>query len=211
MGGSDQSSEPVGSNDPIGRLAAFRGGNFLVVGPPMSGKRSLGFSVLASAARSGRDVLVVTASRSVTSLPFDPSGAGRFGIVDCTPSSVEEAGPVVDVGSPGDLTGISMPVSRFLGGAETPVVLVDSVSSILQYADEQSTFRFLSVLTSNVAGGDGVGLYTFDEGVHTEQTNRTFAQLFDGRVELREVGGASEVRVSGVAGLPNEWTRVDVD
>jgi len=223
MGESDNASEPV---DPRDRLAAASGTNVLVVGRPMSGKQSFGLSVLARAAGSGRDVLLVTGSRRITSLPFDPAEAGRFGVVDCTPSSVEEDGPVVDVGSPGDLTGISMPVSRFLDGARDPVVLLDSVSSLLQYADEEPTFRFLSVLTSNVAGGGGVGLYTFDEGVHPEQTYRTFSQLFEGRVELRggegsgagtstgpgpDDGGTSEVRVSGVAGITNEWVRIPPD
>ncbi|MEF8790933.1 MAG: hypothetical protein V5A61_12480 [Haloarculaceae archaeon] len=211
MGESDQASGPGGPVDPAERLATISGSNLLVVGPPMSGKRSFGLSVLAGAAGTGRDVLVVTASRRVTSLPFDPNDAGRFGVVDCTPSTVEEDGPVVDVGSPGDLTGISMPVSRFLDGAEDPVLLLDSLSSILQYAEAESTFRFLSVLTSNVAGGGGVGLYTFDEGVHSERTHRTFAQLFDGRVELREVGGGdgTEARVTGVAGVAGDWFRLD--
>lgn len=215
MGESDRISDPGGSGDPVERLATVSGSNLLVVGPPMSGKRSFGLSVLAGSARRGRDVLVVTASKSVASLPFDPEAAGRFGVVDCTPSDVDEDGPVVDVGSPGDLTGVSMPVSRFLEGAGDPVVLLDSISSILQYAEEEPAFRFLSVLTSNVAGAGGVGLYTFDEGAHTEMTYRTFAQLFDGRVELRGRtdetgrGGATEVRVRGVAGAPDGWVAVD--
>ena len=230
MGESDQASEPTGPNDPAGRLATVGGSNLLVVGPPMAGKRSFCLSVLAGGARRGRDVLVITASKSVTSLPFDPGDAGRFGVVDCTPRTVDDDGPLVNVGSPGDLTGISMPVSRFLDGAEDPVVLLDSVSSVLQYADEESAFRFLSVLTSNVTRDGGVGLYTFDEGVHTEETYRTFAQLFDGRVELRGgatagfgIGadaddpddpagtGATEVRVIGVAGIADGWVRIDPD
>ena len=235
MGESDSASERVGPSDPAGRLATVHGSNLLVVGPPMSGKRSFGLSVLAEGAEGaggGRDVLFVTTSRSVTSLPFDPAEAGRFGVVDCTPNTVEEEGPVVNVGSPGDLTGISMPVSRFLDGAEDPVVLLDSVSSILQYAEQESAFRFLSVLTSNVAAGGGVGLYTFDEGVHSEQVYRTFAQLFDGRVDLRGPGtgggaagapstgndgggaggaGTTEVKVSGIAGASGAWTPIDLD
>jgi hypothetical protein len=217
----DQAPEPAGPADPRDRLAAASGINLLVVGEPMSGKRSFGLSVLARSAGDGRDVLVVTASRHVVSLPFDPADAGRFGVVDCTPGGVEEDGPVVDVGSPGDLTGISMPVSRFLDGARDPVVLLDSVSSILQYADQESAFRFLSVLTSNVAGGGGVGLSTFDDGVHPERTYRTFSQLFDGRIELRggrsALGGGdggagtTEVRVSGLPGVPNGWARIDLD
>lgn len=208
-------SDRVAAGGPAERLAALRGTNLFVVGPPMSGKRSFGRSVLGDGAAGGRDVLFVATSRSVGSLPFDPAEAGRFGVVDCTPNSVDEDGPVVDVGSPGDLTGMSMPVSRFLDGAEDPVVLLDSVSPILQYADEESAFRFLSVLTSNLADADGVGLYTFDEGVHAERTYRTFAQLFDGRVELRGSGdtgtgdaGTTEVRLDGVPGAPDGWTPV---
>ncbi|MFC6941351.1 RAD55 family ATPase [Salinirubellus sp. GCM10025818] len=193
------------------------GRNLLVVGPPMSGKRSFGLSVLGDGIANGRDALVVAASRHLAAIPFDHTGGGRFGVVDCTPSDADEDGPVVNVASPGDLTGISMPVSRFLDGSERPVVLFDSISSILQYADEESAFRFLSVLTAQVAGADGVGLYTFDGGAHTEETHRTFAQLFEGRVELRggtdpasggRDEGATEVRVSGVAGTAGEWTGI---
>lgn len=209
MGESDHASESVGTNGPAARLAAAAGRNLLFVGQPMSGKRSFGLSVLAAAATNGHDVLVITTSRSITSLPFDPSDAGRFGIVDCTPGGEEEDGPIVNVGSPGDLTGISMPVSRFLDGAETPVVLLDSVSSMLQYATEESTFRFLSVLTSSVANAGGVGIYTFDEGVHTEQTHRTFSQLFDGRVDIRQEGGVTEVRTDDVDSVTSGWVRVD--
>jgi KaiC/GvpD/RAD55 family RecA-like ATPase len=209
MGGQDRGSELVGTNGRAARLAAAAGRNVLVVGPPMSGKRAFGLSVLAAAASSGRDVLVVTTSRSVTSLPFDPNEAGRFGVVDCTPGSGEDERAVVNVASPGDLTGISMPVSRFLDGATEPVVLLDSVSSMLQYAAEESAFRFLSVLTSSVADGRGVGLYTFDEGVHTERTHRTFSQLFDGRVELREADDGTEIRVDGIDGVGSGWGRLD--
>ena len=210
MGESDRASEPVRPNGPASRLAGATGRNLLVNGPPMSGKRSFGLSVLAAAASNHRAVLIITTSRSVGSLPFDSGEASRFGIVDCTPSGTEdEDGPVVNVASPGDLTGISMPVSKFLDGADRPVVLLDSVSSMLQYVPEDSAFRFLSVLTSNVANADGVGLYTFDDGVHTEQTHRTFSQLFDGSVEVREIGGVTEVRIDGVDGLQNGWVRVD--
>jgi KaiC/GvpD/RAD55 family RecA-like ATPase len=221
MGEANSPPDRVGPGDPVDRLAALQGTNLLVVAPPMSGKRSFGRSVLAAGVGSGRDALFVTTSRSVASLPFDPAEAGRFGVVDCTPNSVGENAPVVNVGSPGDLTGISMPVSRFLDGAEDPVVLLDSISSILQYADEESAFRFLSVLTSRLAAASGVGLYTFDEGIHSEQTYRTFAQLFDSRVELRGIGdagtdpggdtggaGTTEVRLSGVPGAPDGWTSV---
>ena len=205
-------------SDPASRLATVHGSNLLVVGPPMSGKRSFGLSVLAAGAGDGRDVLFVTTARGLTSLPFDPAEAGRFGVVDCTPNSVEESGPVVNVGSPGDLTGISMPVSRFLDGSDDPLVVLDSLSSMLQYAEEESAFRFLSVLTSNVAASGGLGLYTFDKGVHSEQTYRTFAQLFDGQVDIRESEGSSpatagavattEVRFDGVPGGPGGWTPV---
>lgn len=210
MGESDRTTGSTAPGNPVEHLAAATGRNLLAVAPPMSGKRSFGLSVLGRATENGRDGLVVATSRRVTTLPFDPAEAGRFGVVDCTPSEVEEKGPVVNVGSPGDLTGISMPASRFLEGADSPVVLFDSVSSVLQYADEESAFRFFSVLTAHVAGAGGVGLYTFDAGVHTEQTRRTFAQLFDGRIELRGgdgSGGATEVRISGLPGIPNGWTR----
>jgi KaiC/GvpD/RAD55 family RecA-like ATPase len=193
-------------------LAATLGENLLVTGDPMVGKRSFVFDVAAEAASNGRDVLVVTAAVGAERLPAALRESRNLTVVDCSPGSGESVGPVTTVSSPGDLTGVSMPVSRFLSSADSPVVLVDSVSTLLLYADEAPVFRFCSVLTAHVRRSDGLGLYTIDEGCHTEQTFRTFTQLFDGEVGLRATEASpapdaspTEVRVRGLDAFDGQW------
>lgn len=175
-------------------------GNLLVSGPPLVGKRGFAMEVVETARERGRDVLLVTSARSATRLLDDFEGVT---VVDCTPTRVDHEG-VTSVGSPADLTGISMPVSEFLRMATRPVVMFDSVSALSMYADPSKVFRFLSVLTTQVANADGLGVFTLDEGSHDEQTVETLAQLFDGRVEFRE-DDRREVRASAVEAVPDGW------
>lgn len=175
-------------------------GNLLVSGPPLVGKRAFAVEVVETARERGRDVLLVTSARSATRLLDDFEGVT---VVDCTPTRVDHE-RVTSVGSPADLTGISMPVSEFLRTATRPVVVLDSVSALSMYADPSKVFRFLGVLTTQIGNADGLGLFTLDEGSHDEQTVETLGQLFDGRVEFRE-DDRREVRASGVKAVPDGW------
>ena len=180
-------------------LAATTGQNLLVSGGPLVGKRAFAVDVAAEAA-AGRDVLVVTAAAGAEALPRRLRETRGVSVVDCAPGTTEPVGSVTSVSSPGDLTGVSMPVSQFLADADSPVVVVDSISTFLLYADEAPVFRFLSVLTAHVRRSGGLGLYTLDEGCHSEQTFRTFVQLFDGEVGLRASDVQQEDAVADESG-----------
>jgi hypothetical protein len=147
----------------------------------------------------GRDALLISTARGPDRLdiPADVS------VVDCTPGDTASAD--ASVNSPAELTGISMPVSRFLDGATRPVVVIDSLSSLLLYGSEREVFRFLTVLSTQISQVDGLGLSLVDEGAHETQTVRTFAQQFDGQVKLQDAAGGVEARARGVETLPAEW------
>jgi hypothetical protein len=165
----------------------------------MVGKSEVALDALAAAP--DRDRLLVTSTRGTGRLDRDRiEGAA---VVDCTPGTAPDG--VRSVGSPADLTGISMPVSQFLDGAEDPLVVLDSLSSLLMYNETATVFRFLSVLTTHVSQAGGLALFVIDEGCHEEQTIRTFAQLFDGRVRVREGPTGPEAQARGVEELPGEW------
>lgn len=167
---------------------SLEGRNLLVTGPPMSGKAPLTIDYLDGADQA---MLVTTTRSAMRLLDGTPLSVGEVPIVDCTPG--ETPGRLVtNLGSPGDLTGISMPVSRFLSKADEPVLAFDSISSLLMYADDAPVFRFLSVLTSHVQNAGGTGLYTFDAECHDTETFHTIAQLFDGRIRLDESGAEAE-------------------
>jgi KaiC/GvpD/RAD55 family RecA-like ATPase len=185
------------------RLYALSGANLVVTGPPMVGKSRFAADALEKA----EDSLLVTTTRNAfQQLRVTDIGLTDVDIVDCTPTPIEERKGVTTVGSPADLTGMSMPVSEFLRGADSPHVAFDSVSSMLLYTDPAPVFRFLSVLTAHVRNADGLGLYTLDPGCHEDETVGTLSQVFDGRVELRERDGRREARVVGLdADLPDGW------
>lgn len=174
-------------------------GNLLVSGPPLTGKDDIALRTLKAARDRGRDALLVTTTRSAPRLLNDAEGVIA---VDCTPVEVDGEG-ITSVGSPADLTGISMPVSEFLRDAGRPVVGFDSLSTLLMYAEVEPVFRFLSVLTTQVSSTDGLGVYTISEGGHDGEIVRTFRQLFDGCVEL--AGDSGVAQTSGLDGIADGY------
>lgn len=100
-----------------------------------------------------------------------------------------------------DLTGIGIQLSELLSGLaesagddESLVVCFDSVTSLLQYADLQRTFRFLHVVTGRVKSVGGVGHYHVDPQAHTAQDLATLKGLFDAVVEVDDDGEFSVTR-----------------
>ena len=152
-------------------------GSYIVYAPPLSGTTSFVDEV---GSRRDGETLLVGATRGLDRTPRSAlESVSSF--VDCTPTESEYA---ASVGSPGDLTGVSMPVSEFLRAADEPVLAVDSVSTLLYYAEEVTVFRFLSVLTAHIARSDGLGLFVMTPSAHDERTVHTFEQVFDGRIDL---------------------------
>jgi archaellum biogenesis ATPase FlaH len=82
-------------------------------------------------------------------------------------------------------------VSEFFESAgEASVVLVDSLSTFLVYADEGPLFRFLQTVALHVRSEDGWLAVGLNPGAHEERTLRTFQQIFDRRERLDDgLGG----------------------
>lgn len=168
-------------------------GSFVVHAGPLSGTTS--FVNQVGSRRAGRTQLVA----ATMGLARTPASAleSVTSVVDCSPT---ESGGTGSIASPADLTGVSMPVSEFLKATDAPLLAVDSVSTLLYYAEDAAVFRFLSVLSAHVRRRDGLGLFVLTPGAHDERTVHTFAQVFDGRIELER----DRVRVPGEDG-PDGW------
>lgn len=171
-------------------------GSYLVHAPPQAGTTTFVDDV--GSRRAGRTLLVA----ATMGLARTPAGAleSVTSVVDCSPT---ESGSTGSIASPADLTGVSMPVSEFLKATDEPVVGIDSVSTLLYYADEAAVFRFLSVLTAHVRRRDGLGLFVLTPGAHDEQTVHTFAQVFDGRIELER--DRMRLRAPDGGDAPDGW------
>lgn len=167
-------------------------GSYLLTCDPLAGTTTF-FDAVAE--RRVGDTLLVTTARSAERLPASARSAAGV-VVDATPRTAEAA---TNVGSPSDLTGISMPVSEFLQRTDDPTVALDSVSPLLYYAEEAAVFRFLSVLATHISRSDGLGIFALPPAAHSAETFHTVEQVFDGRIELDGSGDGLRVRIGSDA------------
>ncbi|WP_231727763.1 DUF835 domain-containing protein [Haloferax profundi] len=110
------------------------------------------------------------------------------------------ADTVEQVTSPSDLTGLGMLATKHLGrwddsaDGPTPLVVLDSLTILFQYADLQAIFRFLHALTTRLANSNAHGVFFLDPMTQDDKTVHTLASLFDAVAE-RTDNGEWDVRV----------------
>jgi KaiC/GvpD/RAD55 family RecA-like ATPase len=196
------------------------GTNLLVEGPPMSGKRDLGFRILADGVQNGEGAIVVTtkdgADRVVTDFA-DVAGVAdaTVGVVDCVTKQQgmgdrRESDLVRYASSPNDLTGIGIELSELLRAlyeqrdVTRNRILLHSLSTLLMYSDLQTVFRFMHVFTGRVQSADALGVFVVDSTAHDEQTVSTLKQLFDGVISIEEHDEGFRTRLLGV-GDDDTW------
>lgn len=205
-------------SDPVNELSA--GTNVLISGPALVGKQTLAIRLLAAGHGAGDGILCVTTSKNAASLleEFEAHiptlDRNRIGFVDCSGSDdqrVIEEITTERVSSPGDLTGISISTAKLLDRFEQRDVpgirhgLV-SVSTLIQYLDVDTAFKFLHIYTSRIEDTDGLGVFTVDDTAHDLQDINTIRSEFDGIIELRETdAGEREIRLRGFADTSREW------
>lgn len=208
---------PDGTIDELGP-----GTNVAVIGSSHSGKRRVALELLAAGYDVDDGILCITtnsARRVFDDLDrhIDSMNRDRIGVIDCSGtggSSVIEA-MTESVSSPGDLTGISIGTAKLFkrfhsrGVSDIRYGLV-SISTLLQYVDKSTVFRFLHVFTNRVSETDGLGVYTLNDDTHDPTTVNTIRGQFDGVVELRDrEDGTRECRVRGLGAGSSGWNPVE--
>ncbi|WP_148413567.1 recombinase RecA [Haloferax sp. KTX1] len=178
------------------------GTNLLLVGPPLTGKRSLALDILAAGTRNGEGSVIVTtkdgADRILSDFGKRLDYEGKpVAVVDCV-TKQQGVGEVRDderiryTSSPVDMTGIGIKLSEILQeyyqdrGLPGNRIMLHSLSTLLMYADLQTVFRFLHVFTGRIQSVGGLGLFTIDADAHDDRTMNTIKQLFDGIITTHE-------------------------
>ena len=193
------------------------GTNLLLTGPTLGGTRELLLRLLL-----GEDgVVLITADTSARKVlsAFEAVGGRvdheRVRVVSCTQERDDDLGDfVVSVGSPGDLTGIGIEYSGqyeqvYARGYDTVRTGIYTLTPLLVYSEEiRPVFRFVNTVTSRIRTAGGLGVCAIDPSAHDEQVVNSIAQPFDARVDVREVDGTVELRVTGLPDQPSEWTAV---
>lgn len=207
---------PVGDSLPVGELQA---GSYLLAGPAMSGKYELLLDFVAEGVEQGDAILFVTTNESAGPILEDIEDRvgnlpEQLRIVDCVAERQGSEGGypperVEYVSSPGDLTGIGIGVSEQLrrfgaSDAEHTRICFYSLSTLLIYAELETVFRFLHVLSGRVDSIGALGLFALDPTTHDESTVNTLRQLFDGLIEVK-LDGEHQARLLGVPGGSGEW------
>ncbi|WP_318569881.1 RAD55 family ATPase [Salinigranum marinum] len=188
------------------------GTNILLAGPPLTGKRALGFDILAAGVDAGDGAVVVSTKDSAQRVLSDLERRFDYenqpvAVVDCVTrqqgiNDVTEDERIKYVSSPVDMTGIGIKLSEILEEfyqtreIKHNRVMLHSLSTLLMYSDLQTVFRFLHVFTGRIQSVDGLGLFAIDSTAHDDKTMNTLKQLFDGIVTTHEEGEPT-VRLPG--------------
>lgn len=196
------------------------GTNLLLAGPALSGKRDLALDLLAAGLDGKNGLLMVTTNESAAACLDEldrrvPTlDRDRVGVVDCSGSSQQRAIQDIAtqrVSSPGDLTGISIGTAKLMqqfsgrgvSGVRHGLV---SVSTLLQYLELETVFKFLHIYTTRITATGGLGVFTVDNASHDPRTVNTLTNEFDCVIELREAeGGEREVRIRGMPDVERVW------
>jgi len=200
------------------------GTTVLISGPSLVGKRQIAIEMLAAGNGDGDGMLLVTTKTSAASILRDferiqpEFDRNRVGLIDSSGTDDRDGIREVAteyVGSPGDLTGISIGTAKLTkrfadrGVANVRHGLV-SISTLLQYLDVETVFKFLHIYTNRVESSGGFAVFTLDDDSHDQQTVNTLTGEFDGVVQLRETEeGAVEYRVRGFGRSPSRWTPLE--
>lgn len=210
---------------PDGMMDELQAGScVLISGPTMIGKQELAVRLLAAGHDEGDGILCVTTSRNAANFlemfetHIPTLDRERLGIVDCSGSEQQRTIEEISterVASPSDLTGISIGTAKLLQQfskqdiSEIRHGLV-SVSSLIQYLELETVFKFLHIYTTRIQDTGGLGVFTVDSGSHDPQTMSTITSEFDGVLELRETDtGEREIRAKGFPDPSREWRQFD--
>lgn len=206
---------------PAGTVSELEPGtSLLIAAPAMSGKQDLALDLLAAGLDGTNGLLIVTTNKSASACideleervtVFDRD---QVGVIDCSGSSQQQAIRDIAtqrVSSPGDLTGISIGTAKLMQQFTSQDISsvrhgLVSISTLLQYLELDTVFKFLHIYTSRISDTQGLGIFTVDNAAHDSQTINTVMNEFDGILELRETEtGEREFRVRGLADTPNTW------
>ena len=189
---------------PFSGSSVPQGTNVLLSGPPLSGKRRLAMEALAVGAQRGEGTISVSTRDSADRMRecFTPlvDGSADLAVVDAVTQHIgrsTDAEMTKYAASPRDMSDIGVKFSEFIQSFYTDQqrehnrVMVDSLTTLLLYANLQTVFRFLHVFTSRVESVDGLGLYTIESTAHDEETLSTLDQLFDATIDVNADGTAT--------------------
>lgn len=210
-------------DDQLGGLTS--GANVLILAPPLSGAERIAYN-LSFPAKGEYCVLLSTDERAAELVNyFKLNGTERkaIAIIDAITKSDLPNTPDTDrmkfIGSPIDLTGISIKMSKIFSGimdeslASTsqaifppPIRLcVNSLSTFLMYRKLEVMYQFLHIISAKIKKNEWIAFYVINNESFDARTISVIKQLMNGVVEVREGTENYELRVVGLGGKMTPW------
>lgn len=192
----------------------MRGGAVLLSGPRFTNKGQLARRALVANIHGQRAGVLVATSQTAADererlAVIEPGLADMatpMWIVDTVTRLVggEETDPFCRyVDGPRDLNGIAAAVQKCLAASPTdrsPVLVIDSVSTLIAYGDPQAAFRFLQVLIGRAHRAGTTTILLVDDDMHEAHDVALVRHLMDGAIETRAGDGHQQMRILGMGG-----------
>lgn len=199
------------------------GTNLLITGSLMSGTREIALDLLAAGHETNDGMLFIMTSESAAVVIEDLEQSyptldrKRIGVIDCSNTESRTINDVAteSLSSPRDLTGISTAATKLLQefsdeGVSTVRHGLVSISTLLEYLEPDTVFKFLHIYTRRIIDTQGLGIFTIDHTVHDPQIINTITNEFDGVIELRQTDtGEREMRIQGLTGVADSWHQLE--
>lgn len=144
----------------------------------------------------------------------DGSLASEVRVIDAEAAAAEAGVDDDDVGrevnTPRNLTDIGIAFKDALDEFEDDRLRFGllSLSVVLSYVDQETTYRFCQTLTRALDQEGSVGLFQLNTDLHDDATVGTLRRAFDGVLEVDEGDDGTEIRVTGVEGVDETWYRL---
>lgn len=181
--------------------------NTLIVGPPFSGKTTLGLQFIASGLKAGDKCVVITTNETAEGIKrralefgwdFEKhERTGDLKFIDCYSKivglSATSSHSVYFAGQDEkDLERLSIILSAIISdywGSNANIrVFFDNLSSLFLYSDLLTVSRFLHVVLGRLKAVRATSMLALESGLHDEQTMTAIRSLCDGVVLLTNEG-----------------------
>jgi hypothetical protein len=127
-----------------------------------------------------------------------PSNLGIVSVGDQSRSAAatsdggNSTGFIETLAHPEDLTGLGIHIDNFLqqweGTDGRTVVCFDSLTTLLQYVDHETAFRFMNVLTTKLYVANAFAHFHMNPGAHDDTTVAQITSVVDAVVESTDDG-----------------------
>lgn len=126
----------------------------------------------------------------------------EFVVVEARPDATARNRDYIDVRTedPERLTGVGLQTNELLTRwrdlDEPTIVVLDSVTGLLQYVELDVAYRFLHPFTAQVRLAGACGFYRFADAAHDQLTISTLEQLFDTFIRAESASEEYQVQSS---------------